>query len=271
MAGLLDFFQGASNAAASNVSAPVDGLAWLLKQAGMNIENPVGGSDWMESKGLTRKVENKGGGLLGESVGGLVPILAAAKAPHIAKGLLQGAENLAAPRAMNMQSGMIKTPFGRIPENHKDAKQLADMLDRAGTSAGYTVTQSGSAISPSKYVTFSNKLDDELAKTLQVRLSNHADKYPELATGTRTSVDPSTEQTFEQAVNWLGQNGFPTALSTKYRNIPSIEQGVIDAQAIRESFPNRLRQLEGAWRNKPKATRGDAPTMDDVLRIYGNK
>ena len=35
---LLDFLQGASNAAASNVSAPVDGLAWALRKAGINVE-----------------------------------------------------------------------------------------------------------------------------------------------------------------------------------------------------------------------------------------
>lgn len=35
MSGLLDFLQGASNSAASNVSAPVDGIAWLLRKAGL--------------------------------------------------------------------------------------------------------------------------------------------------------------------------------------------------------------------------------------------
>ena len=107
MAGLLDFFQGASNAAASNISAPVDGLAWLLKKAGMDIQNPIGGSDWMESKGLTKKPENKWAGLLGEGVGGLTPILAAAKAAQIAKLALKGADNLAAPRTLNPQTGAV--------------------------------------------------------------------------------------------------------------------------------------------------------------------
>ncbi len=44
--GLLDtlrsFGQGASNSVASNVSAPVDGLAWLLRKGGLPIpQNPV--------------------------------------------------------------------------------------------------------------------------------------------------------------------------------------------------------------------------------------
>ena len=43
--GLLDFLQGASNSAASTVSAPVDGLAWLLRKAGAKVgDNPIGGS-----------------------------------------------------------------------------------------------------------------------------------------------------------------------------------------------------------------------------------
>ena len=64
MNGLLDFLQGASNSAASNVSAPVDGLAWLLRKAGLPIHsNPIGGSDWMAQKGFTAEPKNKNLGL----------------------------------------------------------------------------------------------------------------------------------------------------------------------------------------------------------------
>ncbi|MEY4636516.1 MAG: hypothetical protein RJA55_2314 [Acidobacteriota bacterium] len=56
MAGLLDFLQSASNAAASNVSAPVDVIAWILGKAGFPVQEPVGGSDWMKRQGLTRDV-----------------------------------------------------------------------------------------------------------------------------------------------------------------------------------------------------------------------
>lgn len=108
MAGLLDFLQSASNAAASNVSAPVDGLAWALRKLGAPIPaNPVGGSDWMAEKGLTKPVAQSGYSLAGESMGMIAPMLAAAKAPQIAKGLLQGAENLAAPRTLNPQAGAV--------------------------------------------------------------------------------------------------------------------------------------------------------------------
>lgn len=104
----MDFLQGASNSAASNLSAPIDGLNWLLRKAGLPVsEVPMGGSDWMAKQGLTAQPQNRNAGLLGEAFGGVLPIVAAAKAPQIAKGLLQGADNLAAPRTMNPETGAI--------------------------------------------------------------------------------------------------------------------------------------------------------------------
>ena len=112
--GLLDFLQGASNAAAANVSAPVDGLTWLLNKLGADIKTPVGGSDWMRERGLTAEPTNKLAGILGESVGGVLPMVTAAKAPQIVQGLLQAERNLAAPATLNKQAGVIiknPTPF----------------------------------------------------------------------------------------------------------------------------------------------------------------
>jgi hypothetical protein len=96
MSGLLDFLQAASNSVAGNVSGPVDGLNWLLSRAGLGSEEPVGGSKWLEKKGLTRPVKQGAAQVAGETAGLLSPVLMAAKAPQIAKGLLQGADNLAA-------------------------------------------------------------------------------------------------------------------------------------------------------------------------------
>jgi hypothetical protein len=96
MSGLLDFLQAASNSVAGNVSGPVDGLNWLLSRAGLGSEEPVGGSKWLEKKGLTRPVKQGAASVAGETAGLLSPVLMAAKAPQIARGLLQGADNLAA-------------------------------------------------------------------------------------------------------------------------------------------------------------------------------
>lgn len=126
MAGLLDFIQGASNAAASNVSAPVDGIAWLLRKAGLPIPaSPVGGSDWMAQNGLTRQT-NGVAGLLGESVGGVLPMVAQAGAPQIAKGLLSIGDNLSAPSTLNKQAGVIRARFVENPSQYGSSVKILD-------------------------------------------------------------------------------------------------------------------------------------------------
>lgn len=104
----VSFLQGASNSAASNLSAPVDGINWLLGKAGLPVsKTPVGGSDWLRQAGFTAEPKSRNAGLLGESVGGVMPIVAAAKAPQIAAGLNRVAANAAAPRTLHPQTGAI--------------------------------------------------------------------------------------------------------------------------------------------------------------------
>jgi hypothetical protein len=102
MSGLLDFVQGASNAAAGTVAGPIDLINMGLLGVGLPMpNNPFGGSQWMRERGLMRDPENRTAGLLGESVGGILPIVAAARAPQIAAGLLQAGDNLRAPAPFN--------------------------------------------------------------------------------------------------------------------------------------------------------------------------
>jgi len=102
------FGQGASNAAASTVTGPVDMLAWLLRKGGVPVgDTPIGGEAWMRQKGLMATPENRLAGLLGEGAGLAAPIVAAAKAPEIAGGLLKMGRNLATPQTMNKQTGAI--------------------------------------------------------------------------------------------------------------------------------------------------------------------
>lgn len=108
MAGLLDFFQAASNNAADTVAAPVDGLAWLLRKVGVPVpDNAVGGSEWMKQQGLKRDVPQSGASLAGETLGLLSPMVASAKAPQIVKGLLQMEANAAAPRTLRQEAGVL--------------------------------------------------------------------------------------------------------------------------------------------------------------------
>lgn len=104
----LSFLQGASNSAASAVSAPVDGINWALGKVGVPVsKKPVGGSEWLKELGFAAEPKNKTAGLLGEAVGGVLPIVAQAKAPQIAAGINQMISNAQAPRTLNPQTGAI--------------------------------------------------------------------------------------------------------------------------------------------------------------------
>ena len=200
------------------------------------------------------------GGYEADEAGNITPTFnAPEEAMNVATNMMGG--GMAIGKAPAGSLGMNVTPRGRIPETGVDTRKLADMLERAGVKKGYEIQRESSAISPSQYITFRNPAD-ELA-TRQVRISNHADKYPELASGVRTSVDPTTEVSFEQAVNWLAKEGYPTNLSSKYKNIPSWEQHYAQQQEARDA--NKLQSLIDAWRNKPKATRGPMPTEFNLL------
>jgi GNAT superfamily N-acetyltransferase len=104
---LRDMFQAASNSAADTVSAPIDALAWALRRAGVPVGEAFGGSEWMRRKGLTAQPQNPLAALVGETAGLVSPLVAAARAPQIAVGLLKGADNLAQPRTLNPQAGVI--------------------------------------------------------------------------------------------------------------------------------------------------------------------
>jgi len=109
MAGRLrDLMQSASNTAAGNVSGPVDLISMLLRYGGVPVpQNAVGGSQWMAERGLTAPVQPGPWQLAGETLGLSAPIVAAAKAPQIARALLQGGENMRAPATLNPQTGAV--------------------------------------------------------------------------------------------------------------------------------------------------------------------
>lgn len=104
---LRDTAQSASNAITSNVSGPVDLIAAALRAGGLDIQQPVGGSEWMQRKGLTAPVEMGAPRIIGETLGMAGPAVVAAKAPQIAAGLNQAGANLAAPRTLHPQKGAI--------------------------------------------------------------------------------------------------------------------------------------------------------------------
>ncbi len=122
---LADALNGLNNAAASTVSAPVDAISWGLRKAGLgNVigQAPVGGSDWMRAKGLTRPTNGLAGDI-GEFAGNVLPIAAAAKAPQIANGLLKMGENALAPSTLGSQRGAVL--FNGVSPTVANAQRVA--------------------------------------------------------------------------------------------------------------------------------------------------
>lgn len=222
MSGLLDFLQGASNAAASNVSGPVDLLSLAMRKAGAGAiigDAPIGSSEWMAQHGLTRATDSFAG-LLGESAGLVAPIIATAMAPKIASGLLQMHANASAPSsALNTQRGGLlvgdqgasnmtsKTTYSTDGLSLEEAGSLirgeAERFASKLRDAGYiaSIEHSGSAAGPSSYV----RVNDPLSGanyTTPFRISSHGKG----AFGTSQVFDVARDDGFADAIRQLDAN-----------------------------------------------------------------
>ncbi len=125
--------QAMSNTAASNISAPVDGIAWLLRKAGIPVPtNALMSSEWMRERGLTAPVEQGAGQVVGDTLGLLAPAAVAAAAPQIARGLLAVERNALAPR----EAGMVGAERGAIVYHGSPHKFDAFDSSKIGTGEG---------------------------------------------------------------------------------------------------------------------------------------
>ena len=83
--------QSASNMVAENISVPMDAIAWALRKAGVPVEKPMFGSDWMKEKGVTPQVEQGASKVIGDTIGMLSPM---GFTKQGAQALIQGAGKL---------------------------------------------------------------------------------------------------------------------------------------------------------------------------------
>lgn len=253
MAGLLDFLrdeqaqrdmaanarnllQATSNGVAAQVTAPVDLMAWTLRKLGYPIPPaPVGGTDWAKGVGLLGDVTPGASQVAGDVLGAVGPSILAAKAPQIAGGLLQMGENAAAPSLLNKQAGMIKTPFGRIPETLDERIALRKMLERNAEASGYEITDSAATSGASLY---SEIMNPKTGASAVVRLSDHQPAMKYVPSNTPYfSVSPdqgamTSGGTFEQAVSWLGRQGLPIKnIGPRYESFLTSAQKQLDDAA----------------------------------------
>jgi len=229
------FFQGASNAAASNVSAPVDAIAWALRKAGVPVgDAPMGGSDWMRQHGLTAEAPGASG-LIGESVGGVAPIVASAKAAQIAKGLLQAGENLAAPATMNPQAGAIV--FHGSPHKFE-----AFDSSKIGTGEGAQAYGHGLYLAE----------DPRVAQSYKDALTPN--------TGTWDAT--SNKQSLYDAAANHGTTGYASAFAQKYFDL--VKGGKSDNQAKRQLLSQLQKRIAAA------KTPGDVQGSQEALQFLQN-
>lgn len=66
--------QSASNMVAENLSVPVDAIAWALRKAGVPVDKPMFGSDWMKEKGVTPTVPEGAAKVIGDTIGMISPM-----------------------------------------------------------------------------------------------------------------------------------------------------------------------------------------------------
>jgi len=128
--------QAWSNTAAENISAPVDGIAWLLRKAGIPVPaNALMGSDWMRERGLTAPVEQGAGQVVGTTLGLLSPAAVQAAAPTLARGLLAVERNALAPSVVNRggAAGQRGIFMGDMSKTwNKEAAERAAAMEKAG-------------------------------------------------------------------------------------------------------------------------------------------
>lgn len=175
--GLFDLGKGASRSAGQMVTGGVDLMSLLLSPLGYNHSAPVGSTAWAEQKGMIPKAEytNRLAGLLGEGLGGVAPMVAQAKAPQIASGLLQASDNLMAPNALSKQSGMALFDTSGLPNRGREliqssAEELAKQLRDKGFQV--EVQHSGSLAGPSSYLSV---FDPQTGRGFSgVRFSGHS-------------------------------------------------------------------------------------------------
>lgn len=263
MAGLFDNLrdvaQGASNSVAGNLTAPVDGINWLLRKAGVPVSDmPVGGSDWLRQKGLTAEPKNANYGLLGEALGGVTPMLIAAKAPQIASGLLKAGDNMAIPNTMNPQTGAIYLSDGKLTSNIDDATQAAKMIERLDKTYKATIDQAGGG---SVYLTVQRQpltKSGEVAKNrnpfdlgFKARFADHPSYH-----GSSISSDPFTGNTVDDVLRGFQRNqGSPAQLGEQQITSsfdPRDRLGVVRTKVFQDAISNRGNPVQ-KWVDLPDA------------------
>ena len=246
----IDVLQAASNAVAGNVTGPVDILSLLLRKIGVPVpENALGSSQWAREHGLLRDVDDPYARAAGESLGIIAPMVAAAKAPQIARGLLKAGDNLAAPRTLDPQTGAIVW--------HGSPHKF-DKFDSAHIGKGEGAQAYGHGL----YLADSPDVADEYAGKLSRKIVDFANKTPTSAAEKRLAARLDRLANTTQYGSVLGQvqNAYNRAL------MPSRDS--MYGNAFVGIKPMSSRRLGETLAMQRAATRLGAPDVGDAGNLY---
>ncbi len=201
-----DLLRSTSNAAQATFTAPVDLINLGLGLAGAPVsKRPIGGTEWLKQLGLYQDVPEGAAKVAGETLGGVLPVLAPARSPELARGILQMIENAQAPvRASSFvkpsQRGAV--PFASngnfgLTNSLDDAKSFASQIESLGPQYKPNIIQDRGG---SVYVTVDNirlkkdgtpyKRSAESPTGFKARFADHPSYW-----GSSISSDPTTMNT----------------------------------------------------------------------------
>ena len=246
----IDVLQAASNAVAGNVTGPVDILSLLLRKIGVPVpENALGSSQWAREHGLLRDVDDPYARAAGESLGIIAPMVAAAKAPQIARGLLKAGDNLAAPRTLDPQTGAIVW--------HGSPHKF-DKFDSAHIGKGEGAQAYGHGL----YLADSPDVADEYAGKLSRKIVDFANKTPTSAAEKRLAARLDRLANTTQYGSVLGQ------VQKAYNRALMPSRDSMYGNAFVGIKPMSSRRLGETLAMQRAATRLGAPDVGDAGNLY---
>jgi hypothetical protein len=100
--------------------------------------------------------------------------------------------------------------FARLrPETSEDIDKIYDYLEERAKKSGYKIETGSSNVSGSRYLTIIEELPDDDARSIELRVSNHGDRYSHTYADEKLSIDPSRGGVdLEDALYQLQEKGY---------------------------------------------------------------
>lgn len=248
---LRDISRGVSYYPYDLLGSGVDVANLALGAVGLGSERPVLGSDYLRNiarslgmaqeptgsatENITRLAAGLTNPMAGARAVGRVGEITTEQANRAADALVRqitGNPTATAPQVLQetsmpfMQAVAPKAPkyFTQIPDTSEEIDRITGFLEKRAKDSGFDVKTGASNISGSRYITIEKRLpDDEVEKSVEIRVSNHGDRHPFTSADEKISIDPVTGTTLQDVLGLLDDRGF------KLRKTEKKEKKLTDA------------------------------------------